>query len=538
MKETIFLIGFSGTGKTAAAERVARRLGWESLDTDAEIEKLAGKSIPEIFSQDGEPRFRELESEVLRQVCSKERAVIATGGGIVISEENRRLMSREGLVVLLEAEPETIHARLLREMKGPGAAIRPLLAVSDPLSRIKELKSFRRPFYRAAAHVTLATDNLNLEELAERIVRLWNRWREPPQLVVHTPSRNYPVFVGWGVREALGLKMRQLGLRGKAILVSDDTVFSLYGNEMVRSLEAAGFEPLEFTVPPGEASKTLDMAASIYRFLAWHRVEREDAIVALGGGMIGDLAGFVAATYLRGLPLIQVPTTLVAMVDSSIGGKVAVNLPQAKNLVGAFYQPRLVLVDAAFLDTLPPRELISGWAEVIKHGFIWDRKLVDFLEERHPDLRRLDPEPLVQAIRRSLEVKSEIVSRDEREAGLRMLLNFGHSVGHGLEAATEYEHFLHGEAVAVGMRAAALIGQEVGVTPDEVVDRLETLLEKFGLPLKAPGASLEKVLAAMELDKKTREGSLRWVLLEDVGRAVIKSDIPPETVRSILTIVL
>jgi 3-dehydroquinate synthase len=368
--------------------------------------------------------------------------------------------------------------------------------------------------------------------------------------MVETKTQSYPVFVGYGLLDKLGEKMKQAALSGTATIISDENVFSLYGSKVEGILKGAGFAVNSFVVPPGEGTKNMDYAIKIYDFLVEHRAERDDIIVALGGGMVGDLAGFVAATFLRGMPWIQVPTSLVAMVDASIGGKVGVNHPEGKNLIGAFYQPNLVLADCQTLTTLPQRELTSGWAEVIKHGLILDKEFFEFLESNVDKLTKLEPEILTRAIARSAAIKAQVVSQDEKEReGKRTILNYGHTIAHGLEAATQYKRFLHGEAVAIGMVGAAKLSQRLGLLPSAVVKRQQALLQKFGLPtsLRAEAASqrrgrkrsnlklsLTEVTMAMELDKKVRGKAIRWVLLQDIGKAVIRSDVPQ---RDVLTVI-
>jgi 3-dehydroquinate synthase len=285
----------------------------------------------------------------------------------------------------------------------------------------------------------------------------------------------------------------------------------------------------------------MDYAVKAYDFLVEHRTERDDVIVALGGGMIGDLAGFVAATFLRGMPWVQVPTSLVAMVDASIGGKVGVNHPEGKNLIGAFYQPKSVLADPQTLTTLPQRELTSGWAEVIKHGLILDKEYFEFLETNVNKLTKLEPELLTRAIVRSAAIKAQVVSQDEKERkGKRTILNYGHTIAHGLEAATQYKRFLHGEAVAIGMMGEAKLSQRLGLLPSAEVERQQAMLQKFGLStsLRAKRSNLKLSLAAitkaMELDKKVKGKAIRWVLLQDIGKAVIRSDVPQGDVQAVL----
>jgi 3-dehydroquinate synthase len=288
-------------------------------------------------------------------------------------------------------------------------------------------------------------------------------------------------------------------------------------------------------VPPGEETKTIDYAVKIYDFLVEHRMERDDTIIALGGGMVGDLAGFVAATFLRGMPWIQVPTSLVAMVDASIGGKVGVNHPKGKNLIGAFYQPNLVLADPQILTTLPRRELTSGWAEVIKYGFIIDGGFIQFLESNVNRLIKLEPDLLTGVIARSATIKAEVVSQDEKEKeGKRTILNYGHTIAHGLEAATQYKQFLHGEAVAVGMAGAAKLSQRLGLLPSGAVERQKAILQEFGLPIGFSGLDLTEITEAMELDKKVKYKAIRWVLLANIGTTVIRSNVPEQDVLTVL----
>jgi 3-dehydroquinate synthase len=272
----------------------------------------------------------------------------------------------------------------------------------------------------------------------------------------------------------------------------------------------------------------LETAVSIYDWLVNFHAERNDSIVALGGGMVGDLAGFVAANFLRGLPLVQVSTSLTGMVDAAIGGKVAVNHPRAKNLIGAFYQPRLVLADTETLTTLPRRELVSGCAEVVKHAMICDPRLLEYLEERAEGLLMLDKAITSEVVSRSAAIKARVVSEDEKEQGIRVILNYGHTIGHGLEAATNYERFLHGEAIAIGMMGAAMISRQVGLLFQEVVDRQKALLERFGLPTTCSGVDIESLLKAMELDKKVVGKKGRWVLLSGIGKPVVRDDIHRE----------
>jgi len=543
----LIITGFSGTGKSLVAKEVARRLNWDFLDTDDEIIKQTGKPIAEIFRQDGEGRFRELERETIRKACQQRQTVIAIGGGAIVDPQNYELLAKTGLIVCLEAKPETIYDRLFREAAySPETEVRPLLANDNPLERIRQLKASRQPYY-ANVDWTVHTDNLNISQVAEEVIRGLRNLAEftSPSArssidkdiacLVETATQSYPVFVGCGLLDKLGEKMKKVALSGTATVISDDNVFPVYGSKVEGILKDTGFAVNSFVVPPGEETKSMDYAIKIYDFLVEHRAERDDIIIALGGGMVGDLAGFVAATFLRGMPWIQVPTSLVAMVDASIGGKVGVNHPEGKNLIGAFYQPNLVLADCQTLTTLSQRELISGWAEVIKHSLILDEEFVQFLESNVNKLTKLELELLTRAIARSAAIKAQVVSQDEEEReGKRTILNYGHTIAHGLEAATQYKRFLHGEAVAIGMVGAAKLSQRLGLLPSAAVERQQALLQKFGLPTGFSGLDLAGITRAMELDKKTKEKAIRWVLLQDIGKAVIRSDVSQQDVLAIL----
>ncbi len=547
----LIITGFSGTGKSLVAKEVARGLNWDFLDTDDVIVKQTGKPIAEIFRQDGEDKFRELEHDTIRKACQQKQTVIAIGGGAIVDRQNYELLAKTGLIVCLEAKPETIYERLFREAAySAETEVRPLLTNDNPLERIKQLKASRQPYY-ANVDWTVHTDNLNISQVAEEVIRAWRLLRRyAPRndrektrsgvdkdiaCVVETATQSYLVFVGYGLLDKLGEKMKQAALSGTATIISDENVFSLYGRRVEGILKDAGFAVNSFVVPPGEETKSMDYAIKIYDFLVEHRAERDDVIIALGGGMVGDLAGFVAATFLRGMPWVQVPTSLVAMVDASIGGKVGVNHPEGKNLIGAFYQPNLVLADPQTLTTLPKRELTSGWAEVIKHGMILDEEFVQFLESNVSRLTKLEPALLTRAIARSAAIKAQVVSQDEREReGKRTILNYGHTIAHGLEAATQYKRFLHGEAVAIGMVRAAKLSQRLGLLPLAAVERQQALLQKFGLPTVFSGLDLTEITRAMELDKKTKEKAIRWVLLQDIGKTVIRSDVPQRDVLAVL----
>jgi 3-dehydroquinate synthase len=321
-------------------------------------------------------------------------------------------------------------------------------------------------------------------------------------------------------------------------VVTDRNVYAHFGQTLTENLARGGFEPVVTMLNPGEQTKTLRSLEVLYDWLAEARAERTDTVVALGGGVVGDLAGFLAASYLRGMPLVQVPTTLLAQVDSSIGGKTGVNHPKGKNLIGAFYQANLVVIDTTTLATLPAREFRGGLGEVVKYGVIMDAELFDLIESRQADVMKQDSEVVDHIVGRCADLKMQVVGEDEREAGLRMILNFGHTIGHAIEAATNYEALLHGEAVGIGMSGAAQIAVALGMFDSASCQRLQALLKALGLPYAARGLAWELVREAMGMDKKTRAGRINWILPTRIGAVEITNQVPDDVVDGVLKTLL
>lgn len=533
--ERIVLVGFSGTGKTTVAHHLAHRFGWTALDTDKEIERQWGASIPAIFRDHGEAAFRESERAILRDFVAQPRVVVATGGGAVVSDDawTPDLLGRQGtLVIALDATPEAILERLRRQAQAEGEEVeRPMLAGDDPLSRIKQLKSNRQIAYDLA-HVTLPTEGVSPGALADEIAEIGSLSAEKPfWLRLEAPSGASEIAIAPGLLTTLGGRARQHWPRGqRAWIVTDENVGPRHGAAAEQALCQAGFLVQTHTVAPGEGSKSLGTAGRLYDWVLNSGIERGDVVIALGGGVVGDLAGFVAATVLRGVGLVQIPTSLLAAVDSSVGGKTGINHAAGKNLIGAFLQPRLVLVDTTFLRTMPSRELRSGWAEVVKHAIIQKSTpggergdLEAFLERNVERLRRLEDPALAYLIWRNIGLKAAVVAADEREAGIRAFLNFGHTLGHAIEAA-DYG-LLHGEAIALGMRAAAMIGVDAETCRPTEADRINRLLDLFGLP---DSTALDEQLVFRKLgrDKKRAAGRQRFVLPLEGGGVVIDDDIP------------
>jgi 3-dehydroquinate synthase len=355
-------------------------------------------------------------------------------------------------------------------------------------------------------------------------------------VAVSLGARSYPIFIGGNLLPKLGRHCANLGLGARCAIISDTNVARRYAKKAVASLRAAGFQPVLITVPAGETSKSLKAVQTCCDQLARHRLERKSFIVALGGGVVGDLAGFVASVYLRGIAFVQAPTTLLAQVDSSVGGKVGVNLPAGKNLVGAFYQPRFVLCDLSALATLPIRQFRSGLAEVIKYGIIYDAALFDRLEKNLGLLLKRDAAALAETVARCCEIKAEVVARDEKDEGVRAILNFGHTIGHALETISGYGKFLHGEAIAIGQVAAARLSVALtGLSAGEA-QRIEALLRRAGLPVAVPLSAPQqaRLLAAMRLDKKVSGGEIQFVLARRIGKVEPGLKAPPALIAKVL----
>ncbi|MFC1917504.1 3-dehydroquinate synthase [Chloroflexota bacterium] len=346
-------------------------------------------------------------------------------------------------------------------------------------------------------------------------------------------KNSYEIRIGSGILNQTGSWLKELGFSGKLVVITDDTVMKLYGDLLRQNLVKDGFSLTMLAVPAGEEQKSLETAARLYQELTDAHAERNTPILALGGGVIGDLAGFVAATFMRGLPFIQIPTTLLAQIDSSIGGKVAVDHGQLKNMIGVFYQPVMVIADTVTLKTLPESEIANGLAEIIKSAAIRNKNLFSFLEKNMGRLKSLEESTLEEVVFQTAKIKTEVVSQDERDAGLRNILNYGHTIGHAVEAVSDFG-ITHGHAVALGMAAAAEISRRMGMLGGNEVQRLMQLIEAAGLPTRLPDLNIDAVLTAMQHDKKVKDEKIRFVLLQDIGKAMVTDNVSPALVREVL----
>jgi shikimate kinase/3-dehydroquinate synthase len=532
---SLVLVGLMGAGKTSIGRRLALRLGMPFRDADAEIEQAAGCSIAELFARYGEPAFREGERRVIRRLLEGPPLVLATGGGAFMDTETRAMVRGQATSVWLRCSLATLVRRTSARTH------RPLLQVGDPARVLASLMEQRHPIY-AEADIVVDCGEDSPETTTGRVLEALHAWSPPRRLPVALASASYHVVIGDGLLARAGALLAPVLPQKRAVVVTDETVAGLHLPALLAGLAEAGFEARTVIVPPGEASKSLACYARVTDALLEAGVERQTCVVALGGGVVGDLAGFAAATVLRGLPFVQVPTTLLAQVDSSVGGKTGINTGFGKNLLGAFHQPRMVLADTATLATLPVRELRAGYAEIAKAGLIGDADLFAWCETHGAALLAGDRALQAEAIERACAFKATVVGDDEREekpSDGRALLNLGHTFAHALEAEYGYGgELLHGEAVAVGLGLAFLLSAKLGFCANADAARVIAHVGAAGLPaeLGALGRRLsaQRLVAHMQRDKKMRDGRLAFVLARGIGQAFTNRDVPSEAVVSVL----
>ncbi len=537
-----------GSGKTTVGRALARKLNKRFIDSDHEIEARTGASIPVIFEVEGEAAFRQREAEVIADLTALDDIVLATGGGAILNETSRAMLAERGTVIYLRASVSSILHRTSHDKN------RPLLQGPDPRRRLEELSRHREPMYSAIANIVIDTGRPNVQFLVNTILQQLglvparcadpvtssepmsipvlplipvtpdvSRARlAPVRLQVDLGARSYPITIGPGLLDDVEL-LRQHVQGERAAVVTNTVVAPLYLERLMRGLAAAGKQVSTIVLPDGEEEKTWPNLMKIFDGLLTDQCDRKTTLIALGGGVVGDMTGFAAASYMRGVPLIQIPTTLLSQVDSSVGGKTGINHRLGKNMIGAFYQPQTVIADTATLDTLPARELSAGLAEVIKHGAIIDTVFLDWIEANMAALLAKDPVALTHAIRRSCEIKADIVRQDERESGLRAILNFGHTFAHAIEAGLGYGTWLHGEAVGCGMVMAADLSYRLGLIDVVAKDRLTRIVGAAGLPVIAPDLGLTTWLELMQVDKKNEGGAIKFILLQPLGKAFIRN---------------
>lgn len=547
--QNIVLIGFMGSGKSTVGKRLAKALDWEFIDTDAEVERVTGVKVPDIFRRHGEMRFRSEESLVVKRLSGRRKLIIATGGGTVVNPDNWQALAQSALIIGLYAPVETILARIGHRHD------RPLLKGS--LAEIEELWQSRQKTY-AKADLTVDTTEMGIEEVVEyilgalqgakggdehgdsgipaesRMPAAASKVAEPDRMAatmaatmattIEVRARQpYSVQIGVSLRDLGPYLESELGLSGAHLLIITNPQIAEY--HLAYLLAGLGdFRVDVLRVPAGEEEKSLERLAALTTDAVACGADRHTVVLALGGGVVGDLAGFFASTFMRGVRFVQVPTTLLAQVDSSIGGKVAVNHEAGKNLLGAFHPPLVVWTDLDTLHTLPWAEVQNGLAESIKHALIADHDLFVFLEQNVQQIRERDADVWLETVRRSSLVKIRIVSQDEQEQGLRALLNLGHSFGHALEKELGYGEIAHGQAVSIGLVAAAYLARSRGEMSGSEVERLIALLREFGLPVRIAGVSAAELLKHMGADKKNQAGRKVLILPQGIGRAGIAKD--------------
>jgi len=531
---SIVLVGLMGAGKTSIGRRLAARLGLPFHDADIEIEMAAGCTIAELFARFGEAEFRAGERRVIRRLLAGEPMVLATGGGAFMDADTRAAVRRDAVSLWLRAPLHTLVRRVAQRSH------RPLLAGGDPEQILQGLMVKRHPVYAEADIVVDCTDE-SPEQTTSRVVESLVNWHVPRRLSLALSAGNYDVVVGEGLLERAGGLLAPVLPQKRCIIVTDSIVAPLHLDTLRQGLAVAGFETHAIIVPPGERAKSLEQYGLVVDQMLEARAERRTAVIALGGGVVGDLAGFAAATVMRGLPFVQIPTTLLSQVDSSVGGKTGINTAHGKNLLGAFHQPRMVLADTGTLATLPIRELRAGYAEIAKAGLIGDSAFFSWCEGHVHAILDGDRHVQAEAVLRACAFKAQVVGDDEREEkpnNGRALLNLGHTFGHAIEAECGYGAVLHGEAVAAGVGLAFQLATRLGQVSQADTDRVIAHFNDAGLPGDLSRLnrqlSASRLIHHMSRDKKMRDGAIHLVLPSGIGQCHTTSTTPPEEVRATL----
>jgi len=524
-KLNVWFTGFMATGKSRVGSIVAERLGRQFVDTDRMIEEQQGRSVSDIFATDGEAAFRAIELSVIQQLSEREGLVISLGGGSLTIAEAPPLIHKSGLLVRLWARPAVLSERIARKNS------RPLLANLEPqarLAKIEEMLQGRERFYALADFSVESTDSHPVEHVAERVLAGLRVWALRALDVVTSSGERYPILIGhhWLMDFDAVLEGLMLAPGHDFLVVTDANVKGAQHQNLQRIATLSGQSQV-FSFPPGETQKSLQILNRLYTFMLRRNYSRKTCLLQFGGGVVGDMAGFGAATYQRGIPFIQIPTTLLSMVDSSVGGKVAVNHPEGKNMIGAFYQPRAVVIDLSVLETLPKEEFLAGICEVVKYGVIYDAEFFSFLELNVDRILSRDPAVLRTMVHRCCAIKAEVVGQDEKETGIRAYLNYGHTFGHAIEKITDYSKFSHGIAVGLGMRVAGRLATLLGRWTEAEERRQNLLLDRFGIP-KHFAVNAEEAWKAMGVDKKVEKAKRVYILPSRIG-SVEKVTDPAET---------
>lgn len=581
-----------GSGKTTVGRALAKKLNKRFVDSDHEIEARTGVAISVIFEIEGEASFRQREADVIRDLCQNEDIVLATGGGAILNPQSREILRTRGTVVYLKAAIGNILHRTRHDKKrpllrtaDPRKKLEELEQQRDPLYReiahivietgqpqlqalvhtiVEKLPagieinetaaSISQALFANDIGIDLTRDSSALEKhtthasrgdsalRATAIGSATNANKESMEttrslsstqtLQVALGERAYPILIGADLLNNAALLSSRIKGR-RVVIVTNTVVAPLYLESLSASLKSLGKEIESIILPDGEAYKSWENLMLVFDGLLEKKCDRQTTLIALGGGVIGDMTGFAASAYMRGVPFVQVPTTLLAQVDSSVGGKTGINHPLGKNMIGAFYQPQAVIADTSTLNTLPDRELSAGLAEVIKHGAIADAHFFSWIEANISQLRAKDPAALAHAVLRSCEIKANVVRQDEREGGLRAILNFGHTFGHAIESGLGYGAWLHGEAVGCGMVMAADLSYRLGYIDFVSKVRINKLVDAAGLPTIAPDLGEKVWLDLMEVDKKNEGGKIKFILLKPLGASTI-TQVPSDALLATL----
>ena len=532
MPDNIYFTGFMASGKTRIGKLLSSHLKRPYIDSDTYIVEKAKKSIAEIFEQDGEAKFRELEKEAIRDISKKKNVVVSLGGGAITQSENVHVIRSSGILICMKAEPEILCERIGRNNS------RPLMAGLEPdarLEKINTMLSAREKYYALADFSIDSNEGPPEERVLPQIIEALKLWEHLVARVELSSGASYPIFIGKNILKYIHVLLKKLKLFPQnEILVCTDSNIAKKQNDNLKMLCKKTGESKSFVFPAGENSKQLEVLNRLWTFMLKNRYSRKSCLLQFSGGVVGDMAGFAAATYQRGISFVQIPTSLLAMVDSSVGGKVAINHTEGKNMIGAFYQPKAVMCDLAVLKTLPKEEFRAGLAEIVKYGIIYDADFFQWIEKNASAIIEKDFAALKYIVKRSCEIKSAVVGEDEFELGLRAILNYGHTFGHAIEKITDYKKFSHGIAVGLGMRVAGRLSTITGRWTAKEESRQNELLTKFRIPKTLTQSkvelSLKSVWNAMASDKKAEKKTRFYILPLRIGEVEKTSEPTKEQV--------